>query len=337
MASGTGIRLRCSSGAVFESSVVVGADGVHSQTRQWVTGGDEPVCSGTSGFRGLVPAERLPHLPDPGALQLWMGPGAHLATFAGWHPAVTEMIGAVPQSPRWGLFARRPLASWSRGHVVLLGDAAHAMLPHLGQGANQAIEDAAALARLPDSLAWIHGYDVLAGNGEAIPTAATRTPGRYQSRSLRGLIRQVRQRGLRRESRALPSHLQAMPLSNSARLAHDGTHLAGDLDVLAGADHQAADWGVRCPDLPVPGLGRVARTVAAHAEEPEPVHGPGPDLGGVLSDAAGEHERIQPAERCRHLRHRSTEPVQVHLPGEHGPLVAGRGAGQDLAHVGRAG
>ena len=73
-------------------------------------------------------------------------PGAHLEAFAGWHPAVLEMLAAAPQSPRWGLFARRPLASWSRGPVVLLGDAAHAMLPHHGQGANQAIEDAAVLA-----------------------------------------------------------------------------------------------------------------------------------------------------------------------------------------------
>ncbi len=179
-----GMRVRCSSGAAFEASVVVGADGVHSLTREWVTGGDDPVYSGTSGFRGLVPAERLSRLPDRGALQFWMGPGAHLLhypvdggrvinflavvdgparwtapawmepaalgahleAFAGWHPAVTEMIGAVPQSPRWGLFARRPLACWSRGPVVLLGDAAHAMLPHQGQGANQTIEDAVTLA-----------------------------------------------------------------------------------------------------------------------------------------------------------------------------------------------
>jgi salicylate hydroxylase len=66
------------SGATFDASVVVGADGVHSQVRGWVTGGDEPVYSGTSGFRGLVPVDRLPQLPDPGALQFWMGPGAHL-------------------------------------------------------------------------------------------------------------------------------------------------------------------------------------------------------------------------------------------------------------------
>ncbi len=182
--AGTGIRVRCASGDTFEASVVAGADGVHSLTRAWVTGGDDPVYSGTSGFRGLVPAERLSRLPDPGALQFWMGPGAHLLhypvdggrvinflavvdgparwtapawmepaapgahleAFAGWHPAVTEMIGAVPQSPRWGLFTRRPLTRWNRGPVVLLGDAAHAMLPHQGQGANQTIEDAVVLA-----------------------------------------------------------------------------------------------------------------------------------------------------------------------------------------------
>ena len=179
-----GIRVRCSSGAAFDANLVVGADGVHSRVREWITGGDEPVYSGTSGFRGLVPLELLPRLPDPEALQYWMGPGAHLLhypisdgrlinflavtegpgrwtapawmenslpnahlqAFAGWHPAVTEMIAAVPQSPRWGLFARRPLAHWSRGPVVLIGDAAHAMLPHHGQGANQTIEDAAVLA-----------------------------------------------------------------------------------------------------------------------------------------------------------------------------------------------
>ena len=183
-ARGAGVLVRGPAGAVFDADLVVGADGVHSLARAWVTGGDEPVYSGTSGFRGLVPAELVPRLPEPGALQFWMGPGAHLlhypigdgsvinflaviegpprwtspgwmaeaepgahlGPFAGWHPAVTEMIGAVPQSPRWGLIARRPLTRWSRGPVVLLGDAAHAMLPHHGQGANQTIEDAAVLA-----------------------------------------------------------------------------------------------------------------------------------------------------------------------------------------------
>jgi salicylate hydroxylase len=56
------------------------------------------------------------------------------------------MITAVPQSARWALFTLLPLARWSRGRVVLIGDAAHPMLPHQGQGANQTIEDAVTLA-----------------------------------------------------------------------------------------------------------------------------------------------------------------------------------------------
>jgi salicylate hydroxylase len=98
-------------------------------------------------------------------------PGAHLAAFTGWHPAVTEMIGAAPQSPRWGLFARRPLGRWSRGPVVLLGDATHAMLPHHGQGANQTIKDAVVLAAELD------------GAGDDVPAALHRYAGRRRVRT----------------------------------------------------------------------------------------------------------------------------------------------------------
>ena len=180
-----GVQVLCASGAVFDADVVVGADGVHSMIRDWVSGGSGPVYSGASGFRGLVPVDRVPLLPDPDAAQVWMGPGAHVVTypvpvddvpminflavadepaqwtasawtqdagpgslltrFAGWHPSLLDLLDAVPQSPRWALFASRPLVRWSRGRVTLLGDAAHAMLPHYGQGANQSIEDAAVL------------------------------------------------------------------------------------------------------------------------------------------------------------------------------------------------
>src|SRR3954451_8528164 len=185
---GDTIRLEFANGRSTEADLVIGADGVRSLVRRYVTGGEDAVYSGTSAFRGIVPVDRLPSLPDPQAIQFWMGPDAHLlhyaiggrgdavnyfavvegpavwphadkwvtevapgeavAAFAGWHPAVTEMVGAVEHTVRWGLFTVRPLLRWSRGRAVILGDAAHAMVPHHGQGANTTIEDAITLAEL---------------------------------------------------------------------------------------------------------------------------------------------------------------------------------------------
>jgi salicylate hydroxylase len=69
-----------------------------------------------------------------------------LAEFASWHPQVRAIIGAALATHRWALYDRAPLARWSAGRVTLLGDAAHAMLPFLAQGACQAVEDAVVLA-----------------------------------------------------------------------------------------------------------------------------------------------------------------------------------------------
>ncbi len=172
-------------GETVEASILVGADGVRSPVRRWMTGRPGTIYSGTSAFRGIVPAARLSALPDPEALQFWMGPNAHLlhyaigpaaedvnffavvegpsawasqqwiapagpgealAAFAGWHPAVTQMIGEGWVDKRWGLFVVAQPRRWFRGRAVLLGDAAHGMLPHQGQGANTTIEDAITLA-----------------------------------------------------------------------------------------------------------------------------------------------------------------------------------------------
>jgi 2-polyprenyl-6-methoxyphenol hydroxylase-like FAD-dependent oxidoreductase len=66
---------------------------------------------------------------------------------AGFDPAFRAIIAATsPDDTRYDeLFERDPLPTWGAGHVTLLGDAAHPLLPHTGQGAAQALEDAVAL------------------------------------------------------------------------------------------------------------------------------------------------------------------------------------------------
>ena len=85
-----------------------------------------------------------------GDLDLWSAPGAGqdlLRRFGAWDDAARRLIAAAPSWRTWPLFDLDPLPRWSRGAATLLGDAAHAALPFLAQGAAQAIEDAAALGR----------------------------------------------------------------------------------------------------------------------------------------------------------------------------------------------
>ena len=68
--------------------------------------------------------------------------------FAGWDPRIENLLKQVDVTFRWALYDREPLPTWTKGRLTLLGDAAHPMLPHLGQGANQSIEDGIALATI---------------------------------------------------------------------------------------------------------------------------------------------------------------------------------------------
>ena len=68
--------------------------------------------------------------------------------FAGWDPRIGALLEEVEHTFRWALYDREPLPTWSRGRLTLLGDAAHQMLQHLGQGDNQSIEDGMALATI---------------------------------------------------------------------------------------------------------------------------------------------------------------------------------------------
>jgi salicylate hydroxylase len=142
------------------------------------------VFSGSVTYRGIVPAERVPDWPKQ-SWMMWLGKGRHFLAFpmrggtlinfvgfvpedeatkeswsaagdpdalrrefVGWDPRIGYLLGQVETTFRTALYDRDPLPTWTRGRLTLLGDAAHAMLPHLGQGANQSIEDGMALATI---------------------------------------------------------------------------------------------------------------------------------------------------------------------------------------------
>jgi 2-polyprenyl-6-methoxyphenol hydroxylase-like FAD-dependent oxidoreductase len=69
--------------------------------------------------------------------------------FRGWHRPIEDILDATDEQSILcnDIFDLKPLPQWGKGRITLLGDAAHAMTPDLGQGASQAIEDALVLAQ----------------------------------------------------------------------------------------------------------------------------------------------------------------------------------------------
>jgi salicylate hydroxylase len=177
-------------GATATADVLIGADGIHSVVQEFVVAPAAPVFSGVVAYRGLIP--RVDGYPDDtmrmwlgegkhflvfpvraGQLLNYVGfvpsptqvreswsasgdPVALAAHFAGWDPLIGQVIDAITgpggSGFQWGMYDREPLPCWSDRLVTLLGDAAHPMLPHLGQGVNQALEDAVALGTLLGSV-----------------------------------------------------------------------------------------------------------------------------------------------------------------------------------------
>jgi salicylate hydroxylase len=91
-------------------------------------------------------------VPEPSwTTEAWNIPGSATDLrrhFDGWSAELTTLLDAVEEPVfKWALYDREPLARWSAATTTLLGDACHPMLPFLAQGAGQAIEDAATLAR----------------------------------------------------------------------------------------------------------------------------------------------------------------------------------------------
>lgn len=165
-----------------DTSLLIGADGLHSRVRSSLNGPEQPFFTGQTAWRALVTDD----IDDPFA-RIFMGPGRHLVSYPiggglrnivavterpewireGWSyeddPAnlqaafsmfndpVPGWLSQVKRCGIWGLFRHRIARTWHSERCVILGDAAHPTLPFMAQGAVMAIEDAWILAECLNS------------------------------------------------------------------------------------------------------------------------------------------------------------------------------------------
>jgi salicylate hydroxylase len=177
-----GVTVTLTTGERISGRALIGCDGMWSKIREAIVGDGKPRVSGHIAYRAVLKRDEVPaDLWHPDVI-LWAGPRTHLvhyplrrgelynlvavfhsdryvegwnaeadagvlwAHFKGQRPEVLRLLERIETWRMWVLCDREPVKDWSKGAVVLLGDAAHPMLQYLAQGAGMATEDAVALA-----------------------------------------------------------------------------------------------------------------------------------------------------------------------------------------------
>lgn len=171
-------------GRQMDAAAVIAADGLRSRIRAQMHPGDSPRHTGYVAHRTILPMAQAPQAAQQRqGVTMWSSAGFHVIHYPlrnrselnivlvvrvppggerdgpayrahlqgimdAAQPEPRELIGRVNLERRWSIADREPIRRWADGRVTLLGDAAHATLQSLAQGAGMAIEDAVALADL---------------------------------------------------------------------------------------------------------------------------------------------------------------------------------------------
>lgn len=176
------VTVTCVNGKSFRGRAMIGVEGLRSKTRARIVDDGGPRNTGHVVYRGLVPIEDIADQQYINSMVMYAGPGCHLvqyrlrggtvmnnvATFESpafkrWEhdyggidefktaylrcsPKVQDLLKYFSLDKNWLLHDLRPAGNWTDGNVTLLGDAAHATLQYLAQGAIMAMEDSVVLA-----------------------------------------------------------------------------------------------------------------------------------------------------------------------------------------------
>ncbi|KYC41068.1 monooxygenase [Scytonema hofmannii PCC 7110] len=194
---GNWVRAYFASGLSVEGDALIGADGLRSRVRAAILGDEAPIYRNFKTWRGLT--DYIPSAYCPGYIQEFLGRGKGfgfmmlglgkmywyaaatacpaqpdagigrkkelLTMYQDWFRAIPELIAATDEANilTTDLYDRPIKQPWSQQNVTLLGDAAHPMLPTMGQGACTALEDAYVVAQClqaqPDPIIAFQQYE----------------------------------------------------------------------------------------------------------------------------------------------------------------------------------
>jgi salicylate hydroxylase/6-hydroxynicotinate 3-monooxygenase len=179
-----GVSLRFSDGEIARADAVIGADGVHSRVREMLFGSETPRFTGQVAYRAVFSTRLLngvnvddrvkwwgldrhivSYMIDPNRNELyfiastpepdfkiesWSAPGDLKVlneAYKDFHPHARILLQSCPSVWKWALIERDPMPHWTEDRAIVIGDAAHPMLPYMAQGAGSSMEDAVVLTR----------------------------------------------------------------------------------------------------------------------------------------------------------------------------------------------